>query len=477
MEAGCFMYLPEAYREKLRELNAFIWDHGEVKFEEDKAAQAMSSFLQKEGFKVQLGLPDLATAYVATLGSGHPVLGLLAEYDALSGLSQEADALEPKKRLGIDCGHGCGHNLLGTGVLGGALLLRDYLQAHPGAFTLKVFGCPAEEGGSGKTYMARAGLFDGVDAALTWHAGTMNAVMTGRMLANIQAAFTFYGQAAHAAAAPELGRSALDAVELMNVGVNYLREHMAMTDRVHYALLDTGGVSPNVVQARAEVLYLIRSETIKGAQALYERVQQIARGAALMTETRVEVRFDKACSEVVPNEVLARLCYQQMKNLGPPWRTASERDYLAGYQATVAPERIVSDRGLAPDVDPVERERLIRSNPWGEFILPYHPSNLVMPGSSDMGDVSFITPLLQFHTACFAIGTAAHSWQWTAQGKSEVALDGLCYAARVLADTASALVEQPELLTQARAELEHRLQGKKYFCPIPPEVHPSCYHK
>jgi aminobenzoyl-glutamate utilization protein B len=471
------MYLPEAYREKLRALNAFIWETAEVKFEEDKSAEAMTSFLQKEGFRVQLGLPDLPTAYVATLGSGRPVLGLLAEYDALSGLSQEADTLEPKKRPGSDSGHGCGHNLLGTGVLGGAILLRDYLREHLNAFTLKVFGCPAEEGGSGKTYMARAGLFDEVDAALTWHAGTMNSVMTGRMLANIQAEFTFTGRASHAAAAPELGRSALDAVELMNVGANYLREHMAMTDRVHYAVLDTGGVSPNVVQAKARVLYLIRSETIKGAQDLYRRVQKIAQGAALMTETQVAVRFDKACSEVVPNEVLARVCYQQMQRLGPPKRTEVQRDYLKRYQTTVEPERIVSDRGLAPDVEPEEREELIRQNPYGEFILPYHPTNLVMPGSSDMGDVSFVTPLVQFHTACFALGTAPHSWQWTAQGKSEVALDGLCYAARILADTAVALVEQPELIAQARAELQRRLYGQRYACPIPPEVHPTRYRR
>lgn len=213
-------YLPHNYEEKLKALNAVIWDAAELKFAETKSAKAMTDFLRQEGFTVKEGLAGMKTSYVAEFGSGHPIIGILAEYDALSGLSQELDVAEKKPRSGTSCGHGCGHCLLGTAAIGAGLLLRDYLKAHPDKGTVRVYGCPAEEGGSGKAYMAREGLFDDVDAAFTWHPATMNAVATGSNQANIQAAFTFTGQASHAAASPEKGRSALDAVELMNVGVS-----------------------------------------------------------------------------------------------------------------------------------------------------------------------------------------------------------------------------------------------------------------
>lgn len=321
-------YLPHNYEEKLKALNAVIWDAAELKFAETKSAKAMTDFLRQEGFTVKEGLAGMKTSYVAEFGSGHPIIGILAEYDALSGLSQELDVAEKKPRSGTSCGHGCGHCLLGTAAIGAGLLLRDYLKAHPDKGTVRVYGCPAEEGGSGKAYMAREGLFDDVDAAFTWHPATMNAVATGSNQANIQAAFTFTGQASHAAASPEKGRSALDAVELMNVGVNYLREHMADYERVHYAVLDTGGVSPNVVQEHAEVLYLIRSKSNAEAKRLYERVQKIAQGAALMTETSVSLRFDKAVSNLVRNDTLAAVMHEAMVEVGAPKRTAEEKAYL-----------------------------------------------------------------------------------------------------------------------------------------------------
>ena len=315
----------EPYKKELERLNACIWDFAELKFNEVRSAKAMTDLLEAHGFKVRKGVAHMPTAYVAEYGSGKPVIAILGEYDALSGLSQVSGITEEKPREGNPNGHGCGHCLLGTAAVGAGLLLKEYLEAHPGSGTVRVYGCPAEEGGSGKTYMAREGLFDDVDAALTWHPGTQNEVMVGSNQANIQAAFTFKGRASHAAAAPQNGRSALDAVELMDVGVNYMREHMADYERVHYAILDTGGISPNVVQPHAEVLYLVRSRTNAETKRLYDRVVDIARGAALMTETTLSVRFDKAVSNLVPNKVLGQVLYDAMVAVGAPQRTEEEK--------------------------------------------------------------------------------------------------------------------------------------------------------
>ena len=435
----------------------------------------MTELLEKEGFRVTRGLAHMPTAYMAEYGSGKPVIAILAEYDALSGLSQQAGVTTECAREGTNNGHGCGHCLLGTAAVGAGLLLRDYLKDKPGKGTVRVYGCPAEEGGSGKTYMAREGVFDDVDAALTWHPGTQNEIMTGSNQANIQAAFTFKGRAAHAAGAPQNGRSALDAVELMDVGVNYMREHMADYDRVHYAILDTGGVSPNVVQAHAQVLYLIRSKTNEETKRLYDRVVNIAKGAALMTETELSVRFDKAVSNLVPNTVLGKVLYDALVAVGAPKRTEEEKAYLRSFQAPLGQERVLKDPGMAPYPDAEHREALIAEDPYGEFIIPYVPTSATQMGSSDTGDVSYVTPLAQFITACFAIGTSAHSWQWVAQDKGSVALKGCFYAAKVLAQGAETLFTQPQVLADAQAELKKRMKGKKYVCPIPGDVWPRGY--
>lgn len=469
------MELTASYEKMLEKLNAEIWDFAELKFNEVKSAAAMTELLEQEGFRVTRGLAHMPTAYMAEYGSGKPVIAILAEYDALSGLSQQAGVTTECAREGTNNGHGCGHCLLGTAAVGAGLLLRDYLKDKPGKGTVRVYGCPAEEGGSGKTYMAREGVFDDVDAALTWHPGTQNEIMTGSNQANIQAAFTFKGRAAHAAGAPQNGRSALDAVELMDVGVNYMREHMADYDRVHYAILDTGGVSPNVVQAHAQVLYLIRSKTNEETKRLYDRVVNIAKGAALMTETELSVRFDKAVSNLVPNTVLGKVLYDALVAVGAPKRTEEEKAYLRSFQAPLGQERVLKDPGMAPYPDAEHREALIAEDPYGEFIIPYVPTSATQMGSSDTGDVSYVTPLAQFITACFAIGTSAHSWQWVAQDKGSVALKGCFYAAKVLAQGAETLFTQPQVLADAQAELKKRMKGKKYVCPIPGDVWPRGY--
>lgn len=464
------MYI-DRYREVLEQLNRTIWSSAETRFEEYRSVEAQVELLERAGYRVERGVAGIDTAYVASIGSGKPVIGLLAEYDALDGLSQQADVCSHAPRPETTKGHGCGHNLLGTGVIGAALVLKDCLLSLPG--TIRIYGCPGEEGGSGKVFMAQAGLFHDVDIALTWHPSTMNAVMTGSMLANVQAYFRFRGVSAHAGAAPHLGRSALDAVELMNVGVNYMREHMEMTDRVHYAVTNTGGQSPNVVQSYAEVLYLIRSKTTKGAQALYERVRKIAQGAALMTETQVEVVFDKACSQVIPNHTLAKLTHECMVKLGAPARTEEERDYVRRFSGTMPPEIVADDPGqLPPDYLPEVRRSMVKEHPDGDFILPFAAQESLVCASSDMGDVSCFAPLVQLQTACFALGTQPHSWQWVAQGTSPFAINGTLYAGQILADTAVQLLACPELIKQAREELERRTGGVPYHCPIPGEVQP-----
>lgn len=467
----------EPYVRELTELNQQIWAAAELKFQEYRSAEAMAGLLERHGFRITRGLAHMPTAFLAEYGTGKPIIAILGEYDALSGLSQEAGLCRPVPRQGCVNGHGCGHSLLGTAAAGAGLLLKDYLESHPGKGMVRVYGCPAEEGGSGKTYMAREGLFQDVDAALTWHPGTQNEVMVGSNQANIQAAFSFRGRAAHAAAAPQNGRSALDAVELMDVGVNYLREHMADYERVHYAILDTGGVSPNVVQPKAEALYLIRSRTNEETRRLYERVVNVARGAALMTETEMTVRFDKAVSNIIPNWVLGQVLHDAMEGVGVPLRTPEEKIFLAQFQELAGEERVRKDPGMAPFPDPELREELIRKDPAGAFLLPYQPTSASAMGSSDTGDVSWITPLGQFAAACFAIGTSAHSWQWVSQGTGPVALKGCFFAAQVLAEGARTLYEQPEVLAAAKAELQKRMDGRTYVCPIPPEVMPRGYEK
>ncbi len=471
------MYNVKEYEAILTKLNERLWDLAEIRFEEFESSKLTAGILEEHGYTVETGVGGLPTAYKAVYGSGSPVIGLLAEYDALDGMSQESDALEKKARPGTTHGHGCGHHLLGTGIIGAALALREYADDHPGKGTVIVYGCPAEEGGSGKTYMARAGVFNGLDVALTWHPSTINAAMTGSLLANCQAYFRFHGVSSHAGAAPQKGRSALDALELMNVGVNYLREHMEMTDRIHYAITNTGGVSPNVVQAEAEVLYLVRSRDNESVRELYRRVVNIAKGAALMTGTTVEIEFDKACSNVVPSDTLGQLVYDSMAKVGVPAYTKEEKRYIMGYRGVLGDEAADNDVGLLPEFDMETRGRLCREHPMGDFILPFEPQDVIETASSDMGDVSQITPLLQLQCACFCLGTQPHSWPLVAQGKSSYAIKGMLFAAQTLTEAAIALMEDPELVRKAKEENKRRTKGRAYECPIPEGVVPVAFRK
>ena len=444
-----------------------IWSLAELRYAENGSARLHMQALTDAGFRVTSPVADIPTAFLAEWGNEGPVLAFLGEYDALSGLNQQSGALvcTPSTDSPGMAGHGCGHHLLGTSAHFAAIALQHHLQTTGQKARIRFYGCPAEEGGSGKTFMARAGVFDDVDVALTWHPGSFTGVFSQSTLANIQAKFIFHGKASHAAHSPHLGRSALDAVELMNVGVNYLREHMPSDARVHYAITDSGGMSPNVVQARAEVLYLIRAMHNHEAAALYERVQNVAKGAALMTDCRVEVVFDKACSNLLQNTTLNQVMYAQMQKLGKLQVPAPEAKKAVDFQATLE----------ANDIDAVSRPlaSVLRGQTPAVFegIAPYDPhANDVMFGSTDVADVSWITPTVQAWVACYAFGTPMHSWQMVSQGKLGLAHAGMVRAAEILAHTAIALLDEPALIAKAKAELLERRQGKPYQCPIPPEV-------
>ena len=463
------------YEDLLTELNACIWDYAELKFGEYRSAQLLEKRLEENGFEVKSGVAGMETAFTATAGSGSPVIGILAEYDALSGLSQEAGKAVKKPRSGTDNGHGCGHCLLGAASVGAALMVKDYLDENKKSGTVVLAGCPAEEGGSGKAYMARAGIFDRLDIALTWHPGGGHAVLTGSLQANCQAYFRFKGVSSHAAGAPHLGRSALDAVELMDVRVNYMREHMEAVDRIHYAITDTGGSSPNVVQNHAEVLYLIRSEDTEKVSKLYERVCKIARGAAMMTETEVEVIFDKACSNTVSNEVLEQLLYESMERVPLPDYSEDELKFAAEMKKTITDRDIGSDLsiGFAEGREKRELEARYRELVMSDFIVPHRHREILVAGSSDVGDVSHTVPTAQFIGGCFVPGTPAHSWQMVSQSRSGLAVKGMLYAARVLADASIRVIEDPRIAESAGEEFKTVTGGMPYCCPIPPDVLPN----
>jgi aminobenzoyl-glutamate utilization protein B len=320
-----------------------------MRFEEYQSVELLCKILSDEGFSLEKGIGGIPTAFAASFGSGSPVVAILGEYDALAGLSQTNGVAKQEPLVSGQSGHGCGHNLLGAGSLAAVVAVRHYLEANKMPGTIRYYGCPGEEGGSGKTFMAREGVFDGVDIALTWHPMTHNTIFSMSTLANYQVAFKFHGKSSHAGTTPHLGRSALDAVELMNVGVNYLREHIIQEARVHYAVTNSGGASPNVVQAEAEVLYLIRAPKVDQVQGIYERICKIARGAAMMTETECEIVFDKACSNYIPNSVLGKLLLENFKVVGVPRPDESEARFAAEIQSTLTGSERENDLQMASD--------------------------------------------------------------------------------------------------------------------------------
>ena len=439
----------------LRETADYLWDNPETAFAEYKSAALLTKILREEGFEVEENLAGIATAFSGTYGSGKPVIGILGEFDALSGLSQESGCTE-RKPLAHDAGQGCGHNLFAAGALGAAIAVKKWLQETGNPGTVVFFGTPGEEGGSGKGFMARDGVFDGLDAAITWHPGDKNKVWTAMSLSNYQILYKFDGIASHAGGKPELGRSALDAVELMNTGVQYLREHIPSSCRIHYAITDTGGFSPNVVQAHAEVLYLIRAVNNQTVKEIYERVNDIARGAALMTGTKESHEFIKACSNLVQNLTIRKLLHEKMEEIGPP--VPDEEDYRMA--------RLFSETALAefPGADP--------EDPIAWKLEPYTDEETPDFSSTDVGDISWVCPTAQIFTATKARGTPGHSWQQVAQGKLPLAHKMTAYAAKAMAAATVELMCDAELLQKAKDEHAVCVGPNGYEAPIPQGVKP-----
>lgn len=443
-----------------------IWEYAELSMEEKQSAALYKKVLSELGFTVEDKVAGVPTAFSGSYGSGKPVIGILAEYDALSGLSQVANVTQKTDLVSGGNGHGCGHNLLGAGSLGAAIAIKNAIQAGILNGTVVFYGCPGEEGCAGKTFMARSGVFQNLDAALCWHPGDVNEVTTGTCAACLQYEYTFKGVSAHAAGDPENGRSALDGAELMNIGVQFLREHMSKKASVHYAYSNAGGLSPNVVQSEAKLTYMIREADVHNAKALLARVNDIARGAALMTGTSVSWKQIDGTSNTVSNTVMEKILYENMAITPLPEYTEEEWNYAnalkATYHAATLPgQNTQIDKDLYMQV----KEKSENGNrALNDFLLTYVPSNVFTPGSTDVGDVSWLTPTAQFTAVTWTSGSPGHSWQNVAIGKSSIAHKGVLYAAKVMAGAAADMMERSDLLAKIRYEFESCVGP--YDCPL-----------
>jgi aminobenzoyl-glutamate utilization protein B len=457
--------LVDAKGQPFIELSDRVWGMPELCYAEHRSCAEHTAMLEAEGFRVTKNVAGIPTAVMGEAGEEGPVIAILGEYDALPGLSQEAGVAEPRPLPGDGAGHGCGHNLLGSASMLAATAVKDWLAANGLKGRVRYYGCPAEEGGAAKGFMVRAGAFKDVDVAICWHPAAFSCVNEPLSLANTRIDFSFTGRSSHAAAAPHLGRSALDAVELMNVGVNYMREHMPSDARVHYAYLDAGGIAPNVVQGTAKVRYLIRARNLTELNALVARVRKIADGAALMTETKVTTKVVSAVSNLMGNTPLERAMQDAFDRLGPPQFDEEDRELARKFQATLSEEDILSawrKVGLPPRKDA----------PLCDTIVPLETKGVPMIGSTDVGDVSWVVPTVQARGATYAIGTPGHSWQLTAQGKSGIAHKGLVHVAKIMASTAISALTDAKLREAAKADLEARTASSPYVCPLPDDVQP-----
>lgn len=451
-----------------------IWEYAELSLQEYRSCALYCEVLEKEGFRVEKGIAGIETAFSASFGQGKPVIGILAEYDALSGLSQKAGSTEREEVVSGGNGHGCGHNLLGAGALAAAIGIKAYLEQTGCPGKVILYGCPGEEGGAAKAFMARDGVWKGLDAALTWHPEDVNEVVTGSSNSCIQVQYHFKGVASHAAGAPEMGRSALDAVELMNIGVQFLREHMSDGARIHYAITDTGGLSANVVQPKASVLYMVRSNCVAEAVELQKRVDKIAEGAALMTETSFERKFIDGCADTVCNHVLESVLYDNFEKLGVPEYSEEENVYADRLAAEFQTQNYYP--GIAAKYDQkarelVEKKQKETGHAMNAFLAPLYTGDAFEPGSTDVGDVSWLTPTAQIHVAAWPNGTPGHSWQIVSCNRTKIGHKAALQAGKVLAAGAIDLFEDPKLLQQARKEFEKRTK-EGFTCPIPEEAVP-----
>ena len=434
------------FEQQFTSISDQIWEFAEPRYQEFHSSALQADFLEQEGFTVTRNLGGIATAFSASFGSGHPVIGLLGEYDALPCMNQIADSPEKQTDLPGAAGHGCGHNLLGTGAMEAVCLIRDWLLQTHSEGTVIYFGCPAEEGGAGKAFLTRSGCFDNLDFALAWHPGSKTGLIK-KALANIRVIFDFTGKSAHAAAHPELGRSALDACELMNVGVNYLREHVKSDARMHYAYLNDGGDAPNIVPAAATLLYALRAPESAYVAELYERVSDVAKGAALMTGTKVSYRTVSAYADLLSVPAMEELMMEAMQEAEKPEYADDDYEYAARFAADQA----------SPSIDTT--------------ILP--ADQTINLGSTDVGDVSWQVPTGLIGVTTEAAGCALHTWQIVAQGKSPLAHKGMHYAARILFAAAKKLYESPERCALIQDDYQNVIGHRTYQSMLPDSVKPG----
>ncbi|HHL53361.1 MAG TPA: amidohydrolase [Flammeovirgaceae bacterium] len=414
-----------------------IWQYAEVGYQEVKSSKLLQDKLREAGFTVEAGVAGIPTSFVASYGSGKPVIGLLAEFDALPGLSQAAvTKRQPIVQEGP--GHACGHHLFGVASVAAAIEAKEWLARSGHSGTIRLYGTPAEEGGAGKVYMVRAGLFDDVDAVLHWHPADRNSASPTSSLANKSAKFRFYGNASHAAAAPERGRSALDAVEAMDFMTNLMREHVPDKTRIHY-IITKGGTAPNIVPEFAEVFYYVRHPQMSEVKNIFDRLVKIAEGAALGTGTRMEYEVIHGVYNLLPNEPLARVMYHNLQYVGGVQYNEEEKAFAEKIQATYKTEQPLSS---AAEIMP--------------FKGPARPF-----GSTDVGDISWLVPTAGMSAATWVPGTSAHSWQAVAAGGTTIGSKGMLVAAKTLALTAVELFNSPKVLQEAKAQLEH-LRGPDF---------------
>jgi aminobenzoyl-glutamate utilization protein B len=437
-------------REVLTALSRFVWEAAEVGLEEVESSAALSRYLEERGFRVERGIAGMPTAFVASRGSGRPVVALLAEYDALPALSQKA---EPKRAPRVEggSGHACGHNLFGAASVGAAAAAARAMEVAGLAGTVRVYGTPAEETGIGKTFLAKEGRFDDCDAVLHWHPSDRTGAAYETTKAVVSVKIRFRGLPAHASLSPEDGRSALDAVELTNVAANYLREHLPEDARIHYVVTEGGG-QPNVVPPDAEVWYYLRADSHRIVERMFERLRRIVDGAALMTETTPEIRVDSDTHEILPNRPLAEILQRNLEAVGAPRFDEAERAFARETQAP-----IVEARG-----EPI-------AAPLAETIQPLLAEPERMRASTDVGEVSWRVPTGGLRIACYTFGAPGHSWQIVACGGMSIGEKGMIVAAKTLAATALDLLADPKLLDAARADFEKRKAGKPLTSLLPPQ--------
>jgi len=436
------------------EVSHKIWEFAEVGYKEHKSAELLRSELKQAGFAVQDDVAGIPTAFIATWGQGKPVIAILGEYDALPGLSQEA-VPERKPRVAGAAGHGCGHNLLGTASLFAAVSVKEWMADKKIPGTIRYYGTPAEEGGGGKLYMVRAGAFKDVDVVLTWHPGDANVSTNQSSLAIMSAKFKFYGKPAHAAGAPDLGRSALDGVMIMANAVEFMREHVPESTRIHY-IVSNGGAAPNIVPEYAELFLYARHPSMPVLDGIWSRIVKCAQAGALATETRMEMELVDGSYNVLPNDSLAELVDRNLRMVGGVTYTAQEEAFAEAIRKTL----------------PLEHARPLGSQ---EKIQPIAEG--YFSASSDVGDVSWVVPTSGLDTATFVPGIPAHSWQSAACAGMSIGQKGMVAAAKTLALSAMDLFTSPEEIKKARASFEQRRAGHEYQSRIPPDHKPPLHYR